>query len=267
MAHVPITIVNLDRRPDRLAYMTDQLDALGLSWQRVSALDGKEVGPEGLDPRTLGNGPIPMTHGSKAYASTMLKTFAAQEAEVMLYLQDDADLSPDLATLLANISWLPEEIGLVQLEKWPERNGLKLLGPSLGTLPVPGRTLHRLYSRTGGAACFLIRKRAAHAIANVKHFVIPTDHMLFSPNTSPVFRDIGVGIVAPALAIQRREKIKSDMAAWRPRTTKLQHLRRAPSEVATVPMQVAAMLTGARWRDTRFEAITTPTKTLRRAET
>lgn len=267
MQHIPIYIVNLARRPDRLAYMTRQLEAMGLGWQRIEALDGKIVGPDGLDPRTLGTGPVPMSHGSKAYASTMLDAFARQTDDVALYLQDDADLSPDLPAFLNDLAWLPDEIGLVQFEKWPERNGLKLLGPSCGNPPAAGRTLHRLYSRTGGAACFLIRKPAAQEIAAVKRFVIPTDHMLFSPNTSPVFRRIGVGIIAPALAIQRREKITSDMAHWRPQTSALQHLRRAPSEIASLPMQCGAMLRGARWRDTRFAAKTMPNNMMTPKET
>jgi glycosyl transferase family 25 len=267
MPQIPIYIVNLARRPDRLTYMTDQLQEMGLSWSRIEALDGKTVGPDGLDPRTRGTGPVPMTHGSKSYATTMLRSFATQEDEVALYLQDDADLAPDLPAFLGDVGWLPEDIGLVQFEKWPERKGLKLLGPALGEMPVPGRTLHRLYSRTGGAACFLIRKRAARAIAEVERFVVPTDHMLFSPNTSPVFAKIGVGIMAPALAIQRRETIKSDMAHWRPRTSRMQHLRRAPSEISTLPMQIAAMLSGARWRDTRYTPTSTPQQVMRLAKT
>lgn len=255
MSQIPIKIVNLARRPDRLAYMTDQLDAMGLAWERVEALDGKAVDASGLDPRTLGDGPIPMTHGSKAYATTMLRAFAQMAVdgpEVALFLQDDADLSPELPQFLFDVEWLPPEIGLVQFEKWPERNGLKLLGAGRET-PVKGRLLHRLWSRTGGAACFLIRREAAQKISEVARFVMPTDHMLFSPNTSPVFYDVGVGIIAPALAIQRRETIQSDMAAWRPKTSRLQHLRRAPSEVRTAPRQLWEMIRGARWVETRYQ--------------
>lgn len=255
MGQIPVKIVNLSRRPDRLAYMTDQLDAMGLAWERVEALDGKEVNPSGLDPRTLGDGPIVMTHGSKAYATTMLRVFAEVAEtgpEVALFLQDDADVSPELPKFLTDLEWLPPQIGLVQMEKWPERNGLKLLGQAIPT-PVVGRSLHRLYSRTGGAACFLIRREAARKIADVARFVVPTDHMLFSPNTSPVFNDVGVGIIAPALAIQRRETIQSDMAVWRPKTSRLQHLRRAPSEVRTAPRQLWEMILGARWVETRYQ--------------
>ena len=47
----PIFVINLARRPDRLARISQDLDALGLAFQRVEAVDGAEFEPERLNQR------------------------------------------------------------------------------------------------------------------------------------------------------------------------------------------------------------------------
>ena len=41
---IPAYLINLDRRPDRLEFVSKQLDALSTAWERVSALDGHKIG-------------------------------------------------------------------------------------------------------------------------------------------------------------------------------------------------------------------------------
>lgn len=41
MSQIPIYVINLDRRPDRLAGISEQLATLGLEFERIAALDGK----------------------------------------------------------------------------------------------------------------------------------------------------------------------------------------------------------------------------------
>ena len=36
-----VVVVNLDRRPDRMALVAAQLDALGVSYRRFAAVDGR----------------------------------------------------------------------------------------------------------------------------------------------------------------------------------------------------------------------------------
>jgi len=255
---VPIYLVNLDRRPDKLAYMAAQLDALGLPFERLAAIDGRNH-PDGPPDTRIARTEhlIPMALGSQCYAASFLaglEKFVITGAEAALFLQDDCELAEDLPAFLQDLSWLPAQIGLVQMEKWVERRPQKLVGPAMPT-PVAGRGLHRLHSRTGGAACFLIRARAARLIlSEVTRMNFPTDHLLFSPNVSPVFDRIGVGIVRPALAVQRMEELTSDLNEWRrPGRKKRPALRRALTEVNRAHRQIAAMIGGARWRDVRFE--------------
>ena len=42
MSASKIFVINLDRRPDRLQTISQTLDALGLEWQRITAIDGQD---------------------------------------------------------------------------------------------------------------------------------------------------------------------------------------------------------------------------------
>jgi glycosyl transferase family 25 len=120
-------------------------------------------------------------------------------------------------------------------------------------MPVPGHSLHRLHSRTAGAACYLVTQAAARRILDEKPLLdMPIDHFLFSPNVSPLFHRLGVAILRPALARQRDEAdLASDLAGERRGQGKspTARLRRLWQDLNRAPAQVLAMARGARWRD------------------
>lgn len=51
MAQTPIFLINLDRSPDRLAFMQEQAERLGLKLERISAVAGTRGLPKWLAPR------------------------------------------------------------------------------------------------------------------------------------------------------------------------------------------------------------------------
>jgi GR25 family glycosyltransferase involved in LPS biosynthesis len=69
-----VVVINLDRREDRLEKISTQLDNLGITFERFSAIDGKA---EGIDPITAGT----MSHQ---------KVLEANPETKMLILEDDA---------------------------------------------------------------------------------------------------------------------------------------------------------------------------------
>jgi glycosyl transferase family 25 len=257
---IPVYVINLDRRPDRLAYMAGQLDAMGVAWTRLSATDAQLATDADLGVEVALEDPvIRMGRGSQACAVSNFRIFrevASGSNAAAVILQDDMELSPDLAGFLRSADWIPQGIGLVQFEKWSKRATSKLLGPPLGTAPVPGRTVRRLHSRIGGAGAYLItRAAAAHMLAHKERLRFPIDHFLFNLNLSPLAREVGVAMVCPALARQSWSKLRSDIQPG----TKAQRkplgsrLRRAWYEVNLVPEQVGAMLfRGARLRPVAF---------------
>ncbi|WP_325063223.1 glycosyltransferase family 25 protein [Halovulum marinum] len=250
---IAIYVINLDRRPDRLAFMAGQLDALGLAWRQVAAVDAQTVADAELAPEVaLAGHRVRMGRGSQCCAVTNFRIFrelARGDALAALILQDDVQLSPELVPFLRNDGWLPEGIGLIQLEKYGRKTSTRLAGPPLGESPVPGRQVRRLYSRTGGAGAFIVTRTAARTIIARKGVLdVPIDHFLFSPNAGWVFGAVGVAIVTPALAVQRQEAFASDIAAERSSDPKPlpARLRRLWMEVNRAPMQAAAWIGGAR---------------------
>jgi glycosyl transferase family 25 len=251
---IPAFVINLDRRPDRLAFMAPQLDALGVPWHRVPALDAKTAPDDAIagEVRLTGHR-IGMGRGSQCCAVTNFDIFrriVAEGISAALIVQDDVALSPDLGPLLRDPAWIPQGIGLIQLEHTGRRNSTRLVGPPLGSLPVPGHGLRRLYSRTGGAGAFILTLDAAKVILRDKPLLdAPIDHFLFSPNVSPVFDRIGVALMMPALAVQRTEALSSDIINERTKRPKSAQasLRRLWSEMNRAPGQAMAMVRGARW--------------------
>jgi glycosyl transferase family 25 len=255
-----IFVINLDRRPDRLEFMARQLDAMGLNWQRVAAYDMQTVDDDHLAREVALEGHrVAMGRGSQCCALTnfdIYRRMLDEDLPAALILQDDVELSPDIAKFTTSLDWLPHGIELVQFEKYGRKQSRRLAGPALGTLPVTGRSLHRLYSRTAGAACYLLTRRGAERILNEKPVLdMPIDHFLFSPNVSPVFNRLGVAIVRPALARQNEDDLGSDLVAERQKRRKssADRLRRLWQDVNRAPKQLAAMAGGARWLDFGYE--------------
>jgi glycosyl transferase family 25 len=185
----------------------------------------------------------------------VFREIAAGRRPAAVVMQDDSELSPDLAAFVRSADWIPEGVGLIQMEKWSRRRTRKLLGPPLGTAPAPGRTIRRLHSRTGGAGCYLITKGAAQAVLVGKGLLrFPIDHLLFNVNVSPLARQVGVAMVVPCLARQAWGRFASDISpSTRARRRSLgDRLRRLRFEVNLAPAQLAAAVRGARVLEVAF---------------
>ena len=44
-----VLVINLDRSPERLASITEQLDRIGMDFDRVAALDGRELSDDFIE--------------------------------------------------------------------------------------------------------------------------------------------------------------------------------------------------------------------------
>jgi glycosyl transferase family 25 len=248
---LPVYVVNLDRRPDRRAWMEEQLAAMGISPVRIAARDAAVVTDAEIEPEVATSGHlIRMGRGSQCNALNhfeIMRRLVASDAPAAVTLEDDIELSPDLAAFVADASWVPEGIGIVRFEKWSRRVTRKLLGPKIGVSPVAGRAIRRLHSRVGGSGAYLVtREAAATILAGKGRLRHPIDHLLFNPNISPLSRQVGVAMVVPALARQAWGRFGSDIAATResePRPLSAR-LRRGWYEVNLLPAQAGAVLFG-----------------------
>jgi glycosyl transferase family 25 len=246
---LPVYLINLDRRPDRRAYMEGQLAAMGIAPVRIAARDAEKVADAEIAAEVaLTDHLIRMGRGSQCNALNhfeIMRRLVASDAPAAVVLEDDIELSPDLAAFAAGGDWLPEGVGIIRLEKWSRRVTKKLLGPEIGRSPAPGRTIRRLYSRVGGSGAYVIARGAAARILEGKGVLRhPIDHLLFNLNISPLAREVGVGMVVPALARQAWGRFSSDIAASRkaePRPLAAQ-IRRGWYEINMLPAQMGAVL-------------------------
>jgi glycosyl transferase, family 25 len=176
-------LINLDRSPERLATMSGRLDTLGLSWQRVPAVDG----------RALPDGPLPEVdvagyarrHGKAlnraevgCYHSHLqaLRTFLDGDAAFALILEDDAVPAADLPEVVAALIVRPQDWDVVKLSGFHS-------GTPLRSTPLFGR--YRLglpFSRHCNTAALLFNRPAAEAVwRKLKPMSLPYDHALERP--------------------------------------------------------------------------------------
>jgi len=219
LARLPILVINLARQPERLARMERQFRALGLTFERLDAVDRKTAPADLFDRNFAKGGPLGAV-GSGDMACTLSHRKAWRralelDAPATLILEDDVELSEALPALVANGDWLPASARFVKLDRMGTETRKILLGRKLST-PIPGRELRRLYSRhLGGAGYVVTRAGAAAAVEASEIFSMPVDHFLFDPDISDfAVRSEPLQLV-PVLVRQARDAVESDIQGTR----------------------------------------------------
>ncbi|HKQ11419.1 MAG TPA: glycosyltransferase family 25 protein [Rhizomicrobium sp.] len=251
-----IYLVNLARRPDRLAAMIRQTVPLGLSLERIEAVDAKSEEPAMVNRWFTQSGPlgqIPM--GDKACLLSHRRgweTFLASGECHAVFLEDDVRLSTSAAALLTSDGWIPADAAVVKLEHYGPA-GQRVL---LDEIRAVGEDfqLGRMLSRHTGAAAYILSRRAAELLLSQTRFDLPVDHLLFNPNNSKLFAALRPRQLVPAIA--RQEEFvgeKSDIEGTRLGlrafgwTYLKRELVRLGYDLKLVPRQIAALLRGAKF--------------------
>lgn len=222
---LPIYVINLDRRPDRLEAITADLDRLGLQFERIQAIDGEELPDRQSPVRLL----TTAEWGCLASHCLALKQFLATPHPAALILEDDAGVASDILPCLDSTYWWPEGTRLVKLEISVERR--RPLGDQLTTAPN-GRGLYAVVSPLGGAAGYLVDRGGAAMVLDAcddKALYLPYDHVLFDTVRSRVVRKLRPVLMVPTLV--RQSLSPSDLAPRRNRAKwrgRLYRARRNP---------------------------------------
>jgi glycosyl transferase family 25 len=182
-----IYLINLDRHPERLAHMRNQLD--GVRFERISAVDGSN------DP--------PTTKGLSRFELACLEShkfawrqFLKGSEGSACFLEDDVHIWPDFATLTASDSWIPSDAHSVKLDTYLQRVGLGDKRVAIG-----GRQIARLYSRHHSSAAYILtRNGAARYLELTASPSLPADYTLF-PN-HPLRLGLRIYQLCPAVALQ-----------------------------------------------------------------
>ena len=204
---IPVWVINLNKRPDRLIKIGKRLDELGVDWKRLEAVDGSLSSDPQLE--------ISKTHGEIGSVSNGARACSASHSKFWeklvlskskfgIILEDDVELSDDFKDLVCSKSWIPKNSYLIKLEKAaPHKTSKLLLGPELSNALNNTRHVRKMYSRHCGTAAYLLSREGAEiAIRWKKPFTVPIDHLLFNETVSKLCTSLNSMILVPPIAWQ-----------------------------------------------------------------
>jgi glycosyl transferase family 25 len=254
MCCVQTFLINLSRRRDRLRAMSDQLNALGIPFERVDAIDARIVPDAEINVRFSDDGPLgPLPKGDKCCTLSherAWQAFLASGEPYGMILEDDVEISADAVPLLADAACIPEYVGLLKVERFGPEHQRVLIGEHL-SLP-DGRQIGKLRSRhTGGGAYILSRSMAQRLFDPHRVWTLPVDHALFNPNNSPLFDSLEPYQLMPVIARQSEALGgATDIEEWRTNLRRMnsglirRKIVRAYYELRLLPRQALSLVLG-----------------------
>ena len=240
---LPIFVINLDRRPDRMRSIAANLDQLGLKACRIPAVDAKTVTDEELNERVSLNGSfrsIELDRGAGACVLSHLRAYdtflSVSDAPAALILEDDAELAADLPMFIESIDWWPIVAKLVKLETWGKKG--RLFSRTCAE-PHRGRELRRIAVFVAGACGYIVsRDSARHLLYQCRNVMYPMDHILFDVRNCKIARELQPIQVLPGLVCQPKKVVDSDLDEFREAEGSTRGLRRALKNCKTTPHKI-----------------------------
>lgn len=175
--------INLDRSPDRRAHMETLFQEIGITAQRIQAVDGQQLTDDAC--RLIN----PTRPGFRTLSKPEVGCFQSHRKawqhivdgphEWGCVCEDDLTFSDDIRHYLTDTAWIPAGIALIKLESVPQQQVLV----SKRQIPLDdGRVLASLGSTSFGTAFYLLTQDvAAGFLAATEQCVMPVDHVLFDP--------------------------------------------------------------------------------------
>ena len=172
-------VINLDRAPDRLARIRDQLERLGLPWTRLPAVDARALTPEqraALDEpayrRKHGKTPALGELGCYLSHVEVMRRFLASDAAFALVLEDDVLLQDTLPAVLRGLIAHADRWDVVKLSAVHSGTPVRILEVA------PGHQLAVMLTRCTGSSAYLMNRRAAEVYArDLLPMTLPYDHV------------------------------------------------------------------------------------------
>ena len=203
---LPIYVINLDRRPDRWRSILDNLNRIGLTVHRISAIDGLTLTQQASAKMSTGEEACLLSH-CKA-----LKSFLESSHPAALFLEDDARLSRDIYGCLQSTDWWPKNTGLLQLSVSDDR--WDIVGSSIGKTPC-GRRIYPILRRCSFSTGYLVDRETAQLVLNACTVPpMPIDQLLFFTSKSALARRLKPVLINPAI-IQHKDLADSDISLSR----------------------------------------------------
>ena len=191
---IPIFIINLDRRPDRMAAMSERLDEL--PFQRVSAVDGQNLEGSKYDLQiknykmTLNEIACILSH------KKIWQNIIDNKIPYACILEDDVYLSRSFPEFMTNTDWLPDIFDVIKIETFMQRVYFPFKKKK-----ARNRHLRQLLSLHYGSAGYIFSRHGAEKLCEIaQQMDRPVDHLLFVKDSSN--ENLKVLQLIPALCIQ-----------------------------------------------------------------
>ena len=239
---LPVFVINLDRRSDRWAAISANLDRIGVTAERIPAVDARRL--EQQEAWEWGTDDDPPDRevdiGALACAwshRNAMLAFLDTPAPAALILEDDAELGSDTAMLLRSVDWWPDDAKVLRLEDAPRRR--RFLGFPTGKTP-DGRDLRRVARWLPGSCAYLVNRGGAQILLQASvNPQLPIDRTQFDLRYSGTAHRLRPYQVVPPMARQRGAG--SDIQPWR-RRCRPSHRPRSPKQFAAVLLRKLGIL-------------------------
>ena len=172
-------VINLDRAPERMARISEQLQRLGLAFERLPAVDARAMSV--ADQALLDRASFARLHGMTpllgelgCYLShvAVMRRLLASQAAFALVLEDDVLLTERLPAALAGLMQHRERWDMVKLSAVHSGTPQRVLEVA------PGQHLAVMLSRCTGSSAYVINRQAAAAYINgLLPMRLPYDHV------------------------------------------------------------------------------------------
>jgi glycosyl transferase family 25 len=175
-------VINLDRAPDRLARITEQLNRLGLPFTRLPAVDARQLTEsqracldEPAFRRKHGMPPLWGELGCYLSHVAVMRAFLASTAPFALVLEDDVLLHNTLPAVVQGLLQNPARWDVVKLSAVHRGTPQPVLEVA------PGHQLAVMLSRVTGSSAYLMNRKAAQAylqpMGGLLPMSLPYDHV------------------------------------------------------------------------------------------
>ncbi|MBD8554955.1 glycosyltransferase family 25 protein [Rhizobium sp. CFBP 8762] len=203
-------LINLDRCPDRLTRMDRVFAEVGLTYERICAIDGKAMSDaeyQHYAPQSNGKPRLSKSEVAcyLSHISAWKTLLASSEAAVAVF-EDDIHLSPATKSVLSNSDRFARDADLIKLETVSTR---LILGRERVDI-VPGYATHRLHSSHNGTGGYIVTRKGAERLLAASHSMqAPVDLVMYDTQY-PVFQSLTVYQLTPAICIQDQILDRSD---------------------------------------------------------
>lgn len=200
---LPVYVINLDRRPDRLASISENLERINVAWERVQAIDGMDL----QETRWLDRASLACSQSHRK----AMRMFLDSSHPAAMILEDDAEVGEDVSAFLSSVDWWPHNHGLLKLDS---PRSPRFLGPGYGHAPT-GRSLHEIPYWGILATGYLINRNAAEIVlASADCQFFPIDVVMFHLGWSRTARKLRPLWVVPTV-IRPHQELGSDIEHYR----------------------------------------------------